>query len=158
MLKMAGNKILTFDKQPRTLDLSFASFFVSNLNWCWNCRRKNIIFEGISYFLLWIVLRPFSLFAFSHLNLQPASRTCKLDANYRGELNAPVGLVSHPPTLSIFNSFFSCILWLTLVCWYIQISMSQIYVATCLFFSNGIGDFSHSLDSIGSTTKQKLKL
>ena len=48
----------------------------------------------------------------SHLTpCHPASRTCKLDANYRGELNAPVGLVSHPPTLSIFNSFFSSTLY-----------------------------------------------
>ena len=149
MLKMAGNKILTFDKQPRTLDLSFASFFVSNLNWCWNCRRKNIIFEGISYFLLWIVLRPFSLFAFSHLNLQPASRTCKLDANYRGELNAPVGLVSHPPTLSIFNSFFSVYAVFCGSLWCVDIykSVCQRYMLALVCFSPMVPEifFIHSI-------------
>ena len=86
---------------------------------------------------------------FSPATCHPASRTCKLDANYRGELNAPVGLVSHPPTLSIFNSFFSVYAVFCGSLWCVDIykSVCQRYMLALVCFSPMVPEifFIHSI-------------
>ena len=117
MLKMAGNEILKIDKQHSLGLLTSALQVYLCPIWIDAETAKERIFSlkefhtfcfGLSFVRFRCELETDIFILSSHLTpCHPASRTCKLDANYRGELNAPVGLVSHPPTLSIFNSFFS---------------------------------------------------
>ena len=151
---MAGNEILTFDKQPSLGLLTSALQVYLCPIWIDAETAEERIFS----------LKEFHTFCFglsfitgnrlfhsllSPATCHPASRTCKLDANYRGELNAPVGLVSHPPTLSIFNSFFSVYAVFCGSLWCVDIykSVCQRYMLALVCFSPMVPEifFIHSI-------------
>ena len=107
---------------------------MSNLNWCRNCRRKNILFEGISNSFLWIVLHNWKqIISFSPLtaNLQPCllQARCQLPRGADSQRLSDLSTTPQPQllTLSSVSSLYSVT--------HLQISMSKIYVGTCLFLA-----------------------